>query len=457
MSDPAGSGTMKFCDALDRFVGLRVLSPEECRSLFQGVRLSDRKSYGRLIINAVVVNFMAEIAPLMFRDQNPMLTDIIEAELYNLCIKVNPSLDIHEVAIPMQGKAAESGIAMLAGAAPASASPGPASPGVEVVEGSERIRVEAGSERFLNMEEELVKSVIGQDEAMAAVASAIRKAKAGLKAPDRPVGSFLFVGATGVGKTETAKALHRFLFGSGQMVRIDCSEYAAPHEYSKLIGAPPGYIGHNDGGYLTEALRGQPAAVVVFDEIEKAHLKVHNLLLQVMEEGMLTDSKGRVIPFKDTVLIMTSNVGVESLESFVSGIGFDRSERRVTQKLRAQETKKALEKVFPPEFLNRIDEVVVFRSLTRLDAEKILDRLLGEVAHRTRNLGLTVVFEDEARAFLVDQGFDEKFGARPLRRAIHQHVENPLAERILSGELRRGDRLVGRLGSDRSGIEFLAS
>ena len=439
---------MKFCEALDRFVGIRTLSPQECRHLFEGVKLTDRKSFTRLVINAVVVDFHTEIAPLMFeRGELPMLHEVIEAELYNLCVKVNPGLDINEVSLPLAQLAAESKIAMLD---PAEQAP---EPGPEV-EGDGRIRVEAGSERFLTMVEELQKAVIGQDEALEAVASAIRKAKAGLKAPDRPVGSFLFVGATGVGKTETAKALHRFLYGASPLVRIDCSEYAAPHEYSKLIGAPPGYIGHNDGGYLTEAMKNRPAAVVVFDEIEKAHLKVHNLLLQIMEEGVLTDSKGAVVPFRNSVVIMTSNVGVERLDDRATAIGFDRAERSVEHRVRTRETRKALEKTFPPEFLNRIDEIVTFRSLTREDTFPILDRLLEEVQGRTRNLGLLLVFEDSARDFLVDQGFDPKFGARPLRRAIHRHVENPLAEMILSGDLARGDRLLGRVDEAAETLRF---
>lgn len=443
-------GVMKFCEALDRFVGIRSLSPDELRELFRGARFTDRKSYTRLVINAVVVGFMSEIAPLMFGNQDyPMLGDIIEGELYNLCIKVNPGLDIREVSIPMSQQAAESGIAMLE-AAPAR--PGPEA-GPAPAEGG-KIVVEAGSERFLRMEDELRRAIIGQDEAIGALARAIRKAKAGLKSPDRPVGSFLFVGATGVGKTETAKALNRFLFDKTPMVRIDCSEYAAPHEYSKLIGAPPGYIGHNDGGALTEAMRSRPATVVVFDEIEKAHAKVHNLLLQVMEEGVLTDSKGAVIPFREAVLIMTSNVGVDRIGDFEGAIGFDRTERKMSHKLRSAETRKALDKAFPPEFLNRIDEIVVFRALTLRDAETILERLLGEVTTRSKNLGLTVRIEAEARAFLLEQGFDEKYGARPLRRAVHQHVENPLAEEILSGHLERGAVLVGRLDRERQTLAF---
>ena len=450
MEAGSGAGTMKFCEALDRFVGIRSLSPEECRELFEGVKLTDRKSYTSLIINTAVVDFHTEIAPLIFeRRDMPMLREVIEQELYALCVKVNPSLDIKEVSVPLGKQTAGAQIAMLAGADEADGEP-EAPPG----EPGEPIRVEASSERYLNMAEDLKRSVIGQDEAIEAVSSAIRKAKAGLKAPERPVGSFMFVGSTGVGKTETAKTLHRFLYGKGTLVRIDCSEYASPHEYSKLIGAPPGYIGHNDGGYLTEALKNRPGAVVVFDEIEKAHLKVHNLLLQIMEEGELTDSKGSVISFRESVVILTSNVGVDGIKDRQAAIGFDRSGKQVTHKLRAQETRKSLEKAFPPEFLNRIDEIVVFRNLSRDDTFEILDRLLGEVQGRTRNLGLHVEFPQSVRDFLVSEGFDEKFGARPLRRAIHRFVENPLAELILSGDLSRGDRLVCRVDDGETTLEF---
>lgn len=448
-SGGGGQGIMKFCEALDRFVGIRALKPTECQKLFEGVKLTDRKSYTSLIINAVVVDFHAEIAPQMFANKDmPMLREVIEQELYSLCIKVNPSLDIHEVSLPLTQAAGGAQIPLLDRPEAPEPAPEPGEPGTP-------IQVEAASERYLGMAEELKAAVIGQEEAIQAVSGAIRKAKAGLKAPERPVGSFLFVGATGVGKTETAKSLHRFLFGDSPLVRVDCSEYAAPHEYSKLIGAPPGYIGHNDGGYLTEALKNRDGAVVVFDEIEKAHLKVHNLLLQVMEEGELTDSKGAVISFRDSVVVMTSNVGVQRLDERAGAIGFDRSGRTINQKLRAQETRKALEKAFPPEFLNRIDEVVVFRSLDRDDSFAILDRMLNEVQSRTRNLGLKVDFPQGARDFLVDEGFDEKFGARPLRRAIQKHVENPLAELILSGDLNRGDRLVSKVIPGGEGLRFL--
>lgn len=438
---------MKFCEALDRFVGIRQLSGPEKEKLFQGVRFSDKKSYQSLILNTVVVDFLTEISPLLFeKSELPMLREVIEQELYNLCIKVNPQLDIHEVSIPLSQGDTGSAIPILEGEA--------AAPSALTQNADGQIQVEGSSERFLEMEETLRSKVIGQDPAIQAVSAAIRKAKAGLKSPDRPVGSFLFVGSTGVGKTETAKALHHFLYGKDPLIRIDCSEYAAPHEYSKLIGAPPGYIGHNDGGFLTEALRGRDGAVVVFDEIEKAHLKVHNLLLQIMEEGMLTDSKGSAIPFRNSVVILTSNVGVDSLDRRANAIGFDRASKAVDQKLRAHETRKALENTFPPEFLNRIDEIVVFRTLTRDDTEVILDRFLSEVQARTKNLGLAVVFSGDARSFLVDQGFDDKYGARPLRRAIQKFVENPLAELILSGSMHRGDTLFAQIDSSGESLEF---
>ena len=285
---------MKFCESLDRFVSIRAFTPEQKQQLFKNVKITDKKSYKRLIINASVVNYLDEIAPLVFgNNEYPLLGEIIEQELYNLCVKVNPSLDIKEVTIQIdEQEAAGSSIPVID------------------AEGAKN----ASQDRFLGIEDHLRKRIVGQDEAVSAVAQAIRKAKVGLKNPKRPVGSFIFVGQTGVGKTELAKALCEFMTGSeNDIVRIDCSEYAMSHEYAKLIGAPPGYIGHREGGYLTEAVKNKPNGVVVFDEIEKAHEKVHNLLLQLLDEGILTDSKGETVSFRETIIILTTNIGVSDI------------------------------------------------------------------------------------------------------------------------------------------------
>jgi len=437
---------MKFCESLDRFVAIRAFTPEQKQQLFKNIKITDKKSYKRLIINASVVNYLDEIAPLVFgNNEYPLLGEIIEQELYNLCVKVNPTLDIKEVTIQVDENQPQGSIPML---------------GTEAAD-----EAKAKNQRFMEIEKHLKKRIIGQDEAITAVAQAIRKAKVGLKNPKRPIGSFIFVGQTGVGKTELAKALCEFLTGNEtDLVRIDCSEYAMSHEYSKLIGAPPGYIGHNEGGYLTEAVKNKPNGVVVFDEIEKAHEKVHNLLLQLLDEGILTDSKGETVSFREACIIMTTNVGVSDITSEESKPGFrvsaeapkaERAKEKLEELSHAQKTKitrKSLEKKFPPEFLNRIDDIIVFRALTKEDNLEILDIMLKEVATRLSNLNMKIEFTDELRKFLVDQGTDLKYGARPLRRCIHRHIENPLAELILKGEqFKPGDIISAVPGKDADG------
>ncbi|MDN5278651.1 MAG: ATP-dependent Clp protease ATP-binding subunit ClpC [Clostridiales bacterium] len=436
---------MKFCESLDRFVAIRSFTPEQKQQLFKNIKITDKKSYKRLIINASVVNYLDEIAPLVFgNNEYPLLGEIIEQELYNLCVKVNPSLDIKEVTIQVDENTAKSGSIPMLGA-----------------EASDEEK--AQQQRFMEIENHLRKRIIGQDEAVTAVAQAIRKAKVGLKNPKRPVGSFIFVGQTGVGKTELAKALCEFMTGNEtDLVRIDCSEFAMSHEYAKLIGAPPGYIGHNEGGYLTESVKNKPNGVVVFDEIEKAHEKVHNLLLQLLDEGILTDSKGETVSFRECVIILTTNVGVSDVASEESKPGFrvaaDEPKGKKAEKLeelshekKAKITRKSLEKKFPPEFLNRIDDIIVFRALTKDDNLEILKILLEEVSERVSGLNMRLEFSEELKTFLVDKGTDLKYGARPLRRTIHRYVENPLAESILMGNFNKGDEITAVCANDEDG------
>jgi len=438
---------MKFCESLDRFVAIRAFTPEQKQQLFKNIKITDKKSYKRLIINASVVNYLDEIAPLVFgNNEYPLLGEIIEQELYNLCVKVNPTLDIKEVTIQVDESAAHgSAIPML---------------GSEVSG-----EAKAKQQRFMEIESHIKKRIIGQDEAVTVISQAIRKAKVGLKNPKRPVGSFIFVGQTGVGKTELAKALCEFLTGNEtDLVRIDCSEYAMSHEYAKLIGAPPGYIGHNEGGYLTESVKNKPNGVVVFDEVEKAHEKVHNLLLQILDEGILTDSKGETVTFRDCCVIMTTNIGVSDIIAEESKPGFrviEKSEEikekleELSHKEKAKITRKSLEKKFPPEFLNRIDEIIVFRALTKEDNLDILNILLNEVAERVKSLTMQLNFDADLRKFLVDQGTDLKYGARPLRRTIHKYIENTLAELILKGEsFKKGDIITATRGKNDSGEEI---
>ncbi|MDI6828386.1 MAG: ATP-dependent Clp protease ATP-binding subunit [Armatimonadota bacterium] len=303
--------------------------------------------------------------------------------------------------------------------------------------------VETETAKLLNMEQALHERIIGQDEAIVAVSRAIRRARSGLKDPKRPTGSFIFLGPTGVGKTELARALAAFLFNNeDNLIRIDMSEYMERFAVSRLVGAPPGYVGYEEGGQLTEAVRRQPYSVVLLDEIEKAHPEVFNILLQVMEDGRLTDSQGRVVDFKNTVMIMTSNIGAQLISSD-GGIGF-RTAKKVDEDARAYEAMKnrvteEMKKVFRPEFLNRVDEVIVFHSLTSAQILQIVDLMLNRVREQLKVQGMDLEASDEVKEVLAKEGFDPAFGARPLRRAVQRIIEDPLSEEILMGRFSEGD------------------
>jgi ATP-dependent Clp protease ATP-binding subunit ClpC len=300
------------------------------------------------------------------------------------------------------------------------------------------------SERLLNLEEELHRRVVSQDEAVAAVARSIRRARAGLKDPKRPIGSFIFLGPTGVGKTELARALAESLFGDEDaMVRIDMSEYQERHTVSRLVGAPPGYVGYEEGGQLTEAVRRKPYSVVLLDEIEKAHPEVFNVLLQVMEDGRLTEARGRTVDFRNTVLIMTSNVGAH-LAQGEGRLGFRASDDDAGydfEKMR-EGMIDAAKRLFRPEFINRVDEIIVFRPLTQADLQKIVRLEIAKVANRLQEHGLSLDVSDAALERLVAEGFDVTYGARPLRRSIQRLVENPLSDELLRGVFSSGDKVL---------------
>jgi ATP-dependent Clp protease ATP-binding subunit ClpC len=284
------------------------------------------------------------------------------------------------------------------------------------------------------MEDDLHRAVVSQHEAICAIAKAVRKSRAGLKDPKRPIGSFIFAGPTGVGKTLLAKSLAKFMFGDeNALVQIDMSEYAEKHNVSRLIGAPPGYIGYEEGGQLTEKIRRRPYSVVLLDEIEKAHPEVWNMLLQIMEEGRLTDNVGRTIDFKNTILIMTTNTGAEQISGKQEfGLhGLARRNEEATYEAMKQKLKVEMERNFRPEFLNRVDDIIVFRSLTRDNLKHIIDIELTKVSKRLKEKGLTLVMTDEAKEFLIDKGTSLDYGARPLRRAIEHHLEDPLSEALL--------------------------
>jgi ATP-dependent Clp protease ATP-binding subunit ClpC len=309
------------------------------------------------------------------------------------------------------------------------------------------------SQRLLKMEDELRKNIIGQDDAIVAISRAVRRARAGLKDPKRPIGSFMFLGPTGVGKTELTKALARFMFGSEDAaIQLDMSEFMERHTASRLVGAPPGYIGYEEAGQLTEALRRRPYSIVVFDEVEKAHPEVHNMLLQIMEEGHLSDAKGRKVDFRNAIIVMTSNIGADVIKK-QSALGFalkrdEVTEERVSYEDMRKKLNESLKRAFRPEFINRLDATVIFRSLNKEDIQKIVRLELNKVAERLKEHDLILTATSEALAALADQGYDAEFGARPLRRVIQQRVEDPLSDRLLNGEFHNGDSILVTLIPD---------
>ncbi|MBW8011643.1 MAG: ATP-dependent Clp protease ATP-binding subunit [Chloroflexi bacterium] len=303
------------------------------------------------------------------------------------------------------------------------------------------------SERLLHMEEELRKSIIGQEEAIEAISKAVRRARAGLKDPKRPIGSFVFLGPTGVGKTELNKSLARFLFGSEDaLIQLDMSEFMERHTVSRLVGAPPGYVGYEESGQLTEALRRRPYSIVVFDEIEKAHPEAHNMLLQIMEEGHLSDARGRKVDFRNALIVMTSNVGADMIMRQTS-LGFNlKRDEDVEEKIAYKEMRKklmdALRRVFRPEFINRVDSVIVFRSLSREDIKIIVDLELDKVSERLQEHDIKIVATEQAVSLIAELGYDREFGARPLKRVIQQKIEDKLSDALLSGEFADGDTVL---------------
>ncbi len=297
---------------------------------------------------------------------------------------------------------------------------------------------ESESVKLLNMSDVLRTQVIGQDEAIEKLTRAIRRTRAGLKDPNRPIGSFIFLGPTGVGKTELAKALARYLFTTEEsIIRIDMSEYMEKFSVSRLVGAPPGYVGYEEGGQLTEKVRRKPYSVVLLDEIEKAHPDVFNILLQVLDDGQLTDSLGRRVDFKNTIIIMTSNVGTREIKK-QGRIGFGESSNGDEHSRMKDQVDESMKRLFNPEFLNRIDDTIVFRHLEKEDIVKIIQISLRTLLKRIAQMGVDVTLSDKALDFLADKGFDRQYGARPLRRAMQKYVEDPIAEEILKGTVKEG-------------------
>ena len=419
MLELTGNVKLRYFAALDQFIRIRCFGTEEISHLVSGIEFKDRRAYVQFVINTTIVDYNDRLLPeILSGGLRTLHLGEFEEQLFKLCVDVNPALELEAVGRYMTSP--------------------DAAPLVFVEGKTARDRAPIfDREKLLSLESELSSRVIGQECAVHALADALRKAYVGFRDEEKPVGNFLFVGPTGVGKTELAKTLARHLFDEGPgLVRIDCSEFSQGHEYAKLIGSPPGYIGHGEGGQLTEALKKRSQVVVLFDEIEKADPKVHNLLLQILDDGLLTDGSGVRVSFRNAIIILTSNVGTREVAQLESRIGFN--DEGPAHDDRAREGQRAVEKFFRPELLNRVDEVIFFRSFSGDDARRVVDVMLAEVARRLERHGLRVVFGDAAREFLVERGISNRYGARPLRRAIKRFVESPLAGHVLDGTFEGG-------------------
>jgi len=419
---------LKYCPMLDSFIKIREFSQEEIALFSNHTEIRDKRSYQDLVIRETIPDFNEKILKLIHND-GEIGFDMEGAidELYRMCVKVNPSLNIYNISIPVQEGE---------------------DPQPRLLPNQKR-DVKNRMQEIRGLEEKLKQRVIGQDEAIHRVVQSIQSARIGIKDPNRPVGCFIFAGQTGVGKTELAKAVAECLVGSEkEMIRVDCSEFSQPHEYAKLIGAPPGYVGYEDGGSLTTPLLKNPENVVLFDEIEKANSKLHNLLLQIMDEGNLTDNKGRKIPFHDAVVILTTNVGVEGLDEMKSAVGFTKEEDP-GQEIVERETVKALEKTFRPEFLNRLDEVICFNPLGTESVRKIVRLLLSRLKKNLSEMKVSIRFTQGVIDFISREGMDPRYGARPLHRAIKQYIEVPLTEQILQAKQGFPMQVVARLSGRR--------
>ncbi len=423
---------LKYCEIIDEFIRVRVFTEEDIGELLQVKNVPNKSAYQQLVVNACIVNFHDEVLPRFKKLNRVYKSSALEELLYQICVEVNPHLEIHQVSLPIDDPGGDSGQLHLL------------QPG--------RARNQRQSRQNLaRIEQSLHRSIIGQEAGIQHIMKAIRKAAAGLRDPRRPLGAFLLIGRTGTGKAELAKTVARTVFGDlTHLVRVDCSEYALPHEYAKLIGAPPGYVGHNEGGQLTEALKEKKAGVVLFDEIEKAHRKVHNLLLQVMDEGFLTDNKGTIVSFNRSLILLTSNVGIEELDTIRNRMGFDWKSR---QYLRPEESKEAtleaMKNNFPPEFINRLDDVVVFNTLTEHDCVKIARNQIEQLRSYLLNSGIDMHATQNVCRRIARLGFNPDYGARELRRILQNVIEDPLSDMILAGQFTEGDHIRVSIRGDR--------
>jgi ATP-dependent Clp protease ATP-binding subunit ClpC len=413
----SGKYVMRYIERLDAFFQFRIIGRDELGKLLEKAKLGNRFSYASWVLSQCLERTPKEVKRRLHAEAGtPLSGHPLTETLYEICVEVNPDLDIRRVTIPMIAPERKKQKAENCG---------------------KRKKMSAKI-----LEASLKRRIIGQAEAVRRTAQALARAWTGLRDEERPVGAFLFLGRTGVGKTETAKALAEVLTemgdgGDGKPVRIDCSEYAMPHEYAKLIGAPPGYIGHEQGGYLQSVMSRANGRVVLFDEVEKADEKIHNLLLQIMDEGFVTDAKGVRIDFTRSIILLTSNIGVGEADALRRRAGFARGHCDNDDAGAAEETavREALRKNFKPEFLNRLDETIFFRTLPVNDGAIILDKFLEQFQQRARKCGLTAEIPKEVRKRLLTEGFSREYGARELRRTVRRLLEDSLAEALSEGAL----------------------
>jgi len=432
----------RYFEPADLFVQIQVcdaavLSPNKPGHL-------DRATYRRMVLDACVPEYTQDLGP-RFEELAPDDPLLLEDLLYQLCVEVNPTLDIHTVRLA-------DGLA--AGVAEALDEGVPETLDYEGYRSDLRRRARGLSRRLL-------RRIVGQDSAIETVAHAVEKAAVGLSTPGRPLGTFLFVGRTGTGKTELARALAEDLYGHGEtsrgarrgLIRIDCAEFALAHEYSKLIGAPPGYVGHEDGGQLTEAVMRSPESVVLFDEVEKANPRMHNLLLAILEEGCLTDGKGRRVSFERTLVLLTSNAGAAEMVAARRRVGFERSTVLGSQHLQ-EIAVEALQQQFSPEFLGRLDETIVFEELDEPCVQQIAQRQLADLARRARDARMRVAFAPSVAKWVAHEGFSTDYGARELRRVIRREIESPLSQLLLEHGTKIPSMIRVRIRSGRPAFTF---
>ncbi|MCH2112107.1 MAG: AAA family ATPase [Planctomycetes bacterium] len=408
----------KYFDLIDGFIRVKILSDEESLSLPKGSgdpaesTPPDRREYRKIVVATCVVGLEETVLPRV-AEMYPNDAAAAEDLLYQICVDVNPRLEIHTVSLPAEG--------------------------VRSSQSSPLTETEFES-RAQTLKESMLKEIVGQDEHVETLCRAVRKAAAGLQDPTRPMGSFLLVGRTGTGKTETAKSLARNLFEKDSLIRVDCSEFALPHETAKLIGAPPGYVGHNEGGTLTEALIENPHAVVLFDEIEKGHDSLHNMLLQILDDGRLTDSKGNTVSFRKCMVLMTSNVGTSDYAAASNRLGFGEKSELEESDFQGL-TQCALKTSFRPEFLNRLDGIQIYGALDPTACTQIAAMKLDEVALRLQGAHIQLSWTKSLPKILAQRGWHAEYGAREVRRTVSNLVETPLTDAVLDGKLSRGSEV----------------